>query len=140
MERCFSDYINLLELGLFTLISLFLLLLLLVIIPGFFIWFALALVGKKRSLFRCGFANLVAFVASAFITTILSSVPFLIILSPLIFALLYLWIFKEILDLGWLHAIFAVIISILCVIVLSMIFSIIFSTIFRLPWIPNFRF
>ncbi|MCS7143704.1 MAG: hypothetical protein NZ879_01645 [Archaeoglobaceae archaeon] len=140
MERFFFDSVTILGLGFLALLSLIVLILLLIVVPGFFIWLALALIGKKRSLFKCGFANLVAFVASAFITTILSSIPLLILFSPLIFALIYLWVFKEILDLGWLHAIVAVLISVACVMVLTAIFSMIFSAIFKPPWLINFRF
>lgn len=140
MEQFFSDAITILGMSLISLIFLLILLLLLIVIPGFFIWIALAVIGKKRPLLKCGFANLVAFIASAFITMILSSIPLLTIFAPLIFAVIYLWVFKELLDLRWLHAILAVIISVVCVMILSMIFGGMFSTIFKPPWAPHFRF
>lgn len=140
MELSLSDSVTILGLTLSAIISLLILIFLLIVIPGFFIWLSLALVGKKRSIFRCGLANLVAFVASAFITVILSSIPLITIFSPLIFAIIYLWVFKEILDLGWLHAILAVIISVACVMILSMLFAMIFSAIFKPPWVVDFRF
>ncbi|MDI9610129.1 MAG: hypothetical protein QFX36_02250 [Archaeoglobales archaeon] len=140
MERFFSDSITILGLSLIALVSLLVLILLLIVVPGFFIWLALAIIGKKRSLFRCGIANLVAFISSAFITIVLSIIPLMTLFSPLIFAIVYLWVFKELLDLGWLNAIVAVIISVVCVMVLSAIFSMIFSAIFKPPWIAHFRF
>ncbi|MEM2726701.1 MAG: hypothetical protein QXV61_00385 [Archaeoglobaceae archaeon] len=140
MEQFFSDSITILGLSLIALVSLLVLILLLIVVPGFFIWLALAIIGKRRSLFRCGIANLVAFVASAFITIVMSIIPLITLFSPLIFAIVYLWVFKELLDLGWLHAIVAVIISVACVMVLSAIFSMIFSAIFKPPWIAHFRF
>lgn len=140
MEQFFSDSITILGLGLFAIVSLLVLLLLLIVVPGFFIWLALAIIGKRRSLFKCGLANLVAFVASAFITTVLSLIPLLSLFSLLIFVIIYLWVFKELLDLGWLHAIIAVLISVACVMILSAIFSMIFSAIFKPPWITHFRF
>ncbi|MCS7130117.1 MAG: hypothetical protein NZ872_01710 [Archaeoglobaceae archaeon] len=123
-----------------SLLLLIFLILLLIIIPGFFIWLALALLGKKRSIFKCGLANLVSLVASVVITSILSLIPLLAMISPLIFALIYLWVFKEILDLGWIYAILVVLISIACVMLLSIVFIILFSAFFKPPWIPGFGF
>ncbi|MEM4617056.1 MAG: hypothetical protein QXY19_08670, partial [Archaeoglobaceae archaeon] len=60
--------------------------------------------------------------------------------APIIFAVIYLWVFKEILDLRWLQAILAVIISVICVMILSLIFGMMFSAIFKPPWAPHFRF
>uniref|UniRef100_A0A7C3MBM6 Uncharacterized protein n=1 Tax=Archaeoglobus fulgidus TaxID=2234 RepID=A0A7C3MBM6_ARCFL len=124
------------ELGFSTLIFVVVLLTLLVIIPGFFIWLSLALIGNRRPLLKCGIANLVAFVASAFITFVLSMIPPLILLSPLVFILLYLWVFKELLDLGWLHAFIAVVLSVGCVMLLSAIFGFLFAF-FKPLWIPH---
>lgn len=121
------------------LISILVFLLLLIAIPGFFIWLSLALIGKRRPLLKCGFANLIAFISSAFLTFILSFSP-LIILSPLIFVLIYLWVFKELLDLGWSDAILAMVISVAFVMLLSAIFSLSFSAFFKPAWLPNFRF
>ncbi|MDI9642300.1 MAG: hypothetical protein QFX37_02120 [Archaeoglobales archaeon] len=140
MGQFFSDSITILGLSLIALVSLLVLILLLIVVPGFFIWLALAIIGKRRALFRCGIANLVAFVSSAFITIVLSIIPLMTLFSPLIFAIVYLWVFKELLDLGWLNAIVAVIISVACVMVLSAIFSVVFSAIFKPPWIAHFRF
>lgn len=142
MEQFFSELGSVLGLSLVAIALLALILALLIVIPGFFIWLSLTLLGKRRSLIKCGFANLVAFVSSAFITFLISFIPILTLLSPLIFAILYLWVFKELLDLGWLHAIFAVIISIVCVMLLSVIFGVLFSAIFKPPWVPQvyFRF
>lgn len=140
MEQFFFDAIAILGISLVSIVFLLILLLLLIIIPGFFIWVALALIRKKRPLLKCGFANLVAFVASAFITLILSFIPLLTFFAPLIFVAIYLWVFKELLDLGWLQAILAVIISVLCVMILSLIFGAMFSAIFKPPWAPHFRF
>ncbi|MCX8172109.1 MAG: hypothetical protein N3D09_00655 [Archaeoglobaceae archaeon] len=139
MGQFLSDS-TILEISLITTGLLLLLLFLLIIVPGFFIWFALILTGKRRSIFKCGFANLVAFVASASITLILVMIPLLSLFSPIIFLVIYLWVFKEILDLGWLRAIFTVAIGVACVMILSIIFTIIFSAIFKPPWIPEFRF
>lgn len=140
MEQFFFDTITILGMGLISIIFLLIVLLLLIVIPGFFIWIALALIRKRRPLFKCGFANLVAFVASASLTLILSFIPLLTLFAPLIFAVIYLWVFKEILDLGWLHAILAVIISVICVMILSLIFGAMFSAVFKPPWAPHFRF
>ncbi len=124
------------ELGLSTLIFVVVLLTLLVIIPGFFIWLSLAVIGNRRPLLKCGLANLVAFISSAFITFVLSIITSLILLSPLVFILFYLWVFKELLDLGWLQALLAVVLSVGCVMLLSAIFGSLF-VFFKPLWIPH---
>jgi len=131
-----SDSLGILGPGLIALISFLVLLILLIVIPGFFLWISLGIIGKRRSLLKCGFANLIALISSAFITLILSFIPLIDLITPVIFVLIYLWVFKEILNLGWLHAIFAVIVSVACVMLLSIIFSMFFSAIFKPPWIP----
>ncbi len=140
MGPYFSDSLSILGMGLIALISLLVMLILLIVIPGFFLWLSLGIIGKKRSLLKCGFANLIALISSAFITLILSFIPLIGLVAPVIFALVYLWVFKELLDLGWFHAIFAVIISVACVMLLSIIFSTLFSAIFKPPWIPHHHF
>ncbi|MEG9194834.1 MAG: hypothetical protein V6S10_05885 [Candidatus Methanoglobus sp.] len=142
MEPYFSDSLSILGLGLIALILLLVLFTLLIVIPGFLLWLSLRAIGKKRPLLKCGLANLIALICSAFITLILFFIPLIDLIAPLIFVVIYLWVFKEILDLGWSHAIFAVIISVACVMLLSMIFSMLFYAIFRPPWLllQHFRF
>ncbi len=98
-----------------------------ILIPGFFIWIGLKIIGEDRSVIRCGLANLVALVSAFIIATLLSFTP-LALFSPLIYLIVYLYVLKEFLDISFLEALAATVISALVVFVVSLVVALAFGT------------
>ncbi len=103
---------------LFVLLSLFL--------PGIFIWLGLKIIGRNVSVVKCALANLAALVVAFIITTLLSLTP-LGLIFPLIFLLVYLYTLKALLDISFLEALGATIISAVIIGIIGIILALIFN-------------
>nr|WP_276627787.1 hypothetical protein [Archaeoglobus fulgidus] len=97
-----------------------------IILPGFFIWIGLKVVGKERDVLRCGMANFAAVVITAVVAFILHFTP-LVLLLPLLAFLIYLYVLKTLLDVGFIEAFAATIIAGVVIFLLAVILLLIFG-------------
>lgn len=97
-----------------------------ILVPGLLIWLGLKLIGKNRSVFRCGFANFAAFTLSAIVSFFLYFTP-LVILLPLIALIVYFYTLKTLLDVGFIEAFAASLIAGIVVFLLAIIILILFG-------------
>ncbi len=102
---------------------------LLLLLPGTFIWLGLKFIGKDRKLLKCVIANLGAFLFASIIFVALFITP-LSFFSFLIFILVYIYSIKIILEISFVEALAATILALamgfLLVVVLFLIFPIMF--------------
>ena len=97
-----------------------------IILPGFFIWIGLKVIGKDRGVLRCGMANFAAFVITAIVAFILHFTP-LVVLLPLLTFLIYLYVLKILLDVGFIEAFAATIIAGVVIFLLAVVLLLIFG-------------
>ncbi len=90
-----------------------------IVISGFFLWIALKIVGEDRGIIEAGIANLVAGFASLITLSILSLIPPLILLSPVIAFVVYVYVLDLILHIGFVKAIAVSVIANLVFLVVS---------------------
>ncbi|WP_202318597.1 hypothetical protein [Archaeoglobus neptunius] len=81
-----------------------------IILPGFFIWIGLRVLGKDRGIVRCGFANFAAFTITAVVAMLLHFTP-LFIIVPFLAFLIYLYVLKSLLDISFIEAFAATVIA-----------------------------
>jgi len=98
-----------------------------IIVPGFFIWVAFKVLGKDRGILHCGFANFAAFLVTAAVSFLLHFTP-LVVFLPLIAFILYLYIFKNLLDVSFLEAFLATIIAGVIVFLTAIVLMVLFGT------------
>ena len=97
-----------------------------IVISGIFIWIGLKVIGRERGLIRSSIANLAAFVFASTVAVILHFTP-LVVFLPLIVFLIYLYILKVLLDIGFIEALAATIIATLVVFIAAFILMVIFG-------------
>lgn len=111
-----------------------------ILIPGFLIWVGLKAIGKKRSIFKCGLANFTAFSITAIVSFFLHFTP-LAILIPLLAFLIYFYVLKTLLDIGFIEAFVATLIAGIVAFLLAILILVIFGIWLFLtppPQMPHF--
>ncbi|MDI9646063.1 MAG: hypothetical protein QFX40_05150 [Archaeoglobales archaeon] len=105
---------------------------LLILLPGAFIWLGLKFIGKDRRLLKCIIANLGAFLFASIIFVAMFITP-LSFFSFLVFILVYLYSIKIVLEISFVEALAATILALaigfLLFVALLLIFPIMFSEI-----------
>jgi len=91
-----------------------------IFLPVISIWLGLKIIGERRSLFRCGIAYFSALIISAIVTIIVGYIPFLNLLSPLVFFVSYLYVLKVLLDIDMVKAFVATAVSLLILIIIAL--------------------
>jgi len=86
-------------------------LLLAIVISGIFLWMALIILGDKRGILACGIANIVSSIIAGILIALLSLIPLLALLSPIIAFLVYSYILSKMLDISYGKAIAAAVLS-----------------------------
>ncbi|MEM0022872.1 MAG: hypothetical protein QXK44_04900 [Archaeoglobaceae archaeon] len=97
-----------------------------ILIPGLLIWFGLKLIGKNRSVTRCGVANFAALTLSAVVSFFLHFTP-LVIFLPLIAFIVYFYTLKTLLDVGFIEAFAATLIAGIVVFLVAVVILILFG-------------
>ncbi len=113
---------------LFILLSLFL--------PGIFIWIGFKLIGRDVSVIRCALANLAALVVAFIVTAALSLTP-LVLIFPVIFFLVYLYTLKVLLDVSFLEALGATVISAVIIWIIGAILALVFNVWILSSFVPK---
>jgi len=110
-----------------------------ILIPGFLIWVGLKVIGKKRSIVKCGFSNFAAFLITAVVSLFLHFTPFAILI-PLIAFVVYFYVLKTLLDIGFIEALLATLIAGIVAFLLAFIILAIFGVwlLFIPPQIQRF--
>ena len=91
-----------------------------IFLPVISIWLGLKIIGERRSLFRCGIAYFSALIISAIVAIIVGYIPFLNLLSPLVFFVSYLYVLKVLLDIDMVKAFVATAVSLLILIIIAL--------------------
>ena len=122
------------------LILFFVALLVAIVVSGFFLWIALKIVGEDRGIIEAGIANLVAGFASLITLSILSLIPPLVLLSPVIAFVVYVYFLDLILHIGFVKAIAVSVIANLVFLVVSGIIAMILGVTSFYPAIHSMRY
>ncbi len=94
-----------------------------IVISGIFLWIALIILGERRSLLASGIANIVSSIVAGISVVLLSIIPFLVILSPIIAFLVYSYVLSKMLDISYGKAIVAAILSFVVLVFVSYVVS-----------------
>jgi hypothetical protein len=106
-------------------ISFLVFLILSVIVPGFFIWLGLKLIGKERGIVRCGLANLAAVLFATILAALIGLIPVINLITPLAFFLTYLYGLKSLLDVGILEAFVATVLATVIIVAIAFVMAVI---------------
>ena len=90
-----------------------------IVISGFFLWIALRIVGEDRGIIEAGIANILAGFASLITLSVISLIPPLILFSPVIAFVVYVYVLDLILHIGFVKAIAVSVIANLVFLVVS---------------------
>jgi hypothetical protein len=91
---------------------------LIIVVPGFFIWLGMKFLGKDVGVIRCGIANFIAIVFASVLSYLLYPTP-LFFFIPLISFVAYFYAMKSLLKVSFIEAFAATLIASVIIIVLS---------------------
>ncbi len=97
-----------------------------ILIPGFFIWIGLKLLGRDVGVIRAGFANFVAVIFASVLAYLFLATP-LFFLAPLISFVAYFYALKSLLDVSFIEAFAATIIASIVIAVIAFIMALFFT-------------
>ena len=111
-----------------------------IVISGFFLWIALRIVGEDRGIIEAGIANILAGFASLITLSVISLIPPLILFSPVIAFVVYVYVLDLILHIGFVKAIAVSVIANLVFLVVSGIIAMILGVTSMYPVIHSMHY
>ncbi len=111
-----------------------------IVISGFFLWIALRIVGEDRGIIEAGIANILAGFASLITLSVISLIPPLILLSPVIAFVVYVYVLDLILHIGFVKAIAVSVIANLVFLVVSGIIAMLLGVTSMYPVIHSMHY
>ncbi len=94
-----------------------------IVFSGFFLWIGLRIIGKRKGILEAGLANIAAGIFAFAVLTVAGTIPFFIIMSPVIGYLAYLYALKVLLKISLFDAFLASILASLVFYVLAMVIN-----------------
>ncbi len=111
-----------------------------IVISGFFLWIALRIVGEDRGIIEAGIANILAGFASLITLSVISLIPPLILFSPVIAFVVYVYVLDLILHIGFVKAIAVSVIANLVFLVVSGIIAMLLGVTSMYPVIHSMHY
>jgi len=102
-------------------------LLLIIVISGAFIWIGLKMIGKNQNLLFVGVINLAAVFFAVLVTSLLTFVPFVSVISPILGYFAYIYALKGLLNLTFWEAFLASFLAALVFVFVTLILLFLFD-------------
>ncbi|MCD6494256.1 MAG: hypothetical protein J7K36_10800 [Archaeoglobaceae archaeon] len=104
-----------------------LLLILSILISGFFVWISLKIIGKKKGILEASLANLGAVVFASIVTIAIALIPLIGYISPIGGYFAYLYALKVLLNISMFDSFLVSIVSVVVFVLLSTLISFVFG-------------